>query len=125
MIRIYGASDDLVELEEDGRPLEEVGCYGCEVLLLIGDDEPLPGDVRAEGVLVSIHHGPFGWMVGVASVDDESAKAPWALRLDHEHYSPAIEVDCPRGTKVRGKKRRTGGEWPTEWRNARDWEDGE
>lgn len=122
MIRIYGASDDLVEIEEDGAPLEEIGCYGTEVALLIGDDEPMPGEFRAEGVIVSIHHGHFGWVVGVASVDDESARPPWALRLDHENYSPAIEIDCPPGTSLWLKKRSAGGDWSRVWQDVREAE---
>lgn len=37
MIRIYGASDDLVEIEEDGKSVEELSAYNRERFIHIGE----------------------------------------------------------------------------------------
>ena len=102
MITIYGASDDLVEVD------------GCE-----GADE-FPGDewfgdfVAPDGssMRVSASYGSGActscWEIGVSQTCDESQLPGWpvtitqapAMNPDNAGYSPLLTIDAPEGTKL-------------------------
>ena len=105
MIRIYGASDDLVEFE--GDVTGEVGCYGVPVLIRVGSDEAGLRIVASYAAYAEEFGSDApGWAFGVATVngngsgDDDEGKIPWPVRIERERYSTAIVIDCPPGTPV-------------------------
>ncbi len=107
MILIYGASDDLVEIEGDVR--EEIGCYGKSVTIEVGNRD-------AGGLVVRMRYAPKHTTeaVWVAEVRQfaEGVPVPWQVRIRHTHrghlgsvgsaagYSVVVEIDCPTGTPV-------------------------
>lgn len=104
MIRIYGASDDLVEIEGDHN--EEVDALNDEVKVTIGTD--------AGGLLVLMRYaaGGMGFATWTAEVGQmaENVEIPWPVHIGHAMrgsrvgYSVTVEVDCPPGTPVRAER---------------------
>lgn len=100
-VAIYGSSDDLITVEVDGEPVEEVctnaadGHFGA---VLVGTEE--------RGVLLSARYAddPLGgsWSVGLAYSDggsDAGMPDGWSATIEPEHgYSPRIVLACPNGT---------------------------
>lgn len=99
MIRIYGASDDLVEIEGDIR--EELGSYDRETVILIGREDA--------GVVVRVEYG-HGNRAGVWGVAfepvDEDVPIPWpvCVEMGGRGYSAVAVVDCPPGTLLRKQR---------------------
>lgn len=99
MLRIYGASDDLVELE--GIVDQELGCYGV-AKIRVGTDEG--------GVDVLMAYAPFrgggGTWAAMLAPLDEGVPIPWPVAIKHRErrgeveYSVVVEIDCPTGTPV-------------------------
>ena len=104
MIRIYGASDDLVEI--DGHVREEINCYSKAVRIEVGD----PTDPTTGGCIVwatyapqEVFVAPGGtWLLAV-TLFDEDVPLPWPVRLEVKEcrYSPTLVIGCPTGTPVR------------------------
>ncbi len=96
MIRIYGYSDDNVEIEGDVRG--EIGCYDTPVTLRIGTD------VAGLYVIAQYDVHGVGWLLGVATVHgdpdhgEDDGEIPWPVRVEREKYSTAIVIECPPGT---------------------------
>ena len=98
MITIYGASDDLVEV--DG--CEGAGEFGTDHLVanLIG-----PG--ATEQLHVTCWYDDNGtWQVSVGQVSEDVPLAPWPLRIrqgvegTESDYSAVLEIDAPAGTRI-------------------------
>jgi hypothetical protein len=96
MIRIYGASDDLVEVDADVRDEFNLGRDGTRLRLTAPDGQSLdvvaqfcpPGDARLDWTLaVEAHDSYPSWPVRFTE------------RPDYEG-DPAVEVDAPEGTTV-------------------------
>lgn len=103
MIKIYGTSDDLVEIE--GHPSgDEVGCYDQDVCIMVGSME-------SGGVAVRMHYGSR-----VAALHKEAASGcwsaeitplhedkpiPWPIQITTEGYSAAVLIDAPAGVDLR------------------------
>lgn len=95
MIRIYGASDDLVEIE--GHPDgDEVGCYDEDVLIQIGDEE-------TGGVVIRMSYAPrfnaftaaFAcWSAEIAQIDEDKP-IPWPISISTNRYSVEVRIDAP------------------------------
>lgn len=82
-IGIYGASDDLTEIEVDGKPFEEFG-------------EPRSFVFSSEGKSLTVdieHDGKRGWLL-TTCIDDESEDGdlPFRVAIVQEKYSPKLEV---------------------------------
>lgn len=94
-VRIYGASDDLVEVE--GCPnADERGAYNRTVSVAIGGDK---------GIVVSNRHdGKLGWVtslhLGPRFEDEDPMPFPVSVEMSHTGYSLAVIVECPDGTLV-------------------------
>ena len=95
MIRIYGASDDLVEIE--GHPKgDEVGCYNQRVVVVIGDE-------ATGGVAVRMSYGTkeFPRSVGFACWSaevvqlSEECPIPWPVTITTQDYSACVNIDAP------------------------------
>jgi hypothetical protein len=107
MIRIYGASDDLVEIEGDRS--DEIGCYDRKVRVSVGTPEA--------GVLVTMRYGSTGmgfatWTAEIGQMA-EGVEIPWPVsitnaeksgRPDPRSYSVTVEIGCPPGTPVKATK---------------------
>lgn len=109
MICIYGASDDLVEIE--GHPDgDEVGCYEKDVFITIGD-------TTGGGLAVRMSYSPqlgkdvaFGcWTAEIGQLD-EDCPIPWPVTIttakrhpnDPEAgYSVKVAIDAPAGVTLR------------------------
>lgn len=107
MLRIYGASDDLVEIE--GHFEEEIDCYDSAVVITVGWPEASPGE-NARGLRVYIRYAPDWaktgvWPVAVAPLDDD-AEIPWpvSVTLGGRGYSSELTIDCPDDVPVSWKK---------------------
>ena len=100
MVRIYGASDDLVEIEGhvDG---DEIGCYDRAVYVILGDEDQ-------GGVAVRMSYEPhfakkdigrevgFGcWSAEIIQLA-EDCPIPWPISIKHggRGYSVVVEIDC-------------------------------
>jgi hypothetical protein len=96
-VKIYGASDDLVEIE-DCDAVDEIGCYDRMVRLLVGKPDA--------GLYVVMQYAggrvPGGvWHATIAQVGD-GIPIPWPVRIDvtQRGYSVEVSVDCPKDTPV-------------------------
>lgn len=102
MIHIYGASDDLVEIE--GHPDgDEIGCYDQDVLIKIDDGQ-------GGGVAVRMSYqprmAPLGdgvaagcWSAEIAQIDEDHP-IPWPLSIDTFHYSVRVRIDAPSSARL-------------------------
>lgn len=103
MVKIYGASDDLVEIE--GHPGgDEIGCYDQDVIVMLGTME-------TGGIAVRMSYAPrfaaFGmgvatacWSAEIAQLD-EDRPIPWPVRVETVRYSVAVLIDAPLETPIR------------------------
>ncbi len=107
MIRIYGASDDLVEVEAPSGN-DELGAFDKEVALLVG--------TANAGLVVRFYYAPprqpkngvgdgGTWQARIDLVDEDTP-IPWPVAIKAEGYTVVVEVDAPASTKWR----RLGGE---------------
>lgn len=95
MIRIHGASDDLVEIE--GSVREELDAYDRPRIITVGDK--IGGGIRA---VVEYAPGPAAvWRIAVEPID-EWVPIPWPVRiqLSPYGYSPELIIECPSDTPV-------------------------
>lgn len=96
-IDIYGASDDLVEIE--GHVSEEIGAYDKRVAIEVGT-------MATGGLRVLAEYSPKDSTVGVwrMSVEplDEDVRIPWPVQVDMSErgYSCVVRVVCPDDTPV-------------------------
>lgn len=99
IIELYGASDDLVELDVDGAALDEFSAY-----------KGWSGRVLApsgEGLRVSFAYAPRGggaWEVRVTQLGGEPPiPGDWSVTIRQSSscaYSPALVIDAPGGAEV-------------------------
>lgn len=98
MITIYGASDDLIEVE------------GCDGANEFNSHERGPvmwrGDLIAPGGLEAVRvHAVFDgcWSVAVGQVDEDVPLPEWPVAV-RQHpslpYSAAVVIDAPAGTRL-------------------------
>jgi hypothetical protein len=79
-MRIYGASDDLIEIEQGTVTDEIYADRDDRAVLLVG--------------------GAAVWQVAVEPVD-EGVAIPWPVRVEAFGYTACVLIDCPQGTPVR------------------------
>lgn len=86
-LRIYGASDDLVEVE--GHFREEYQSFDKPTTLRLSSDD---GEM-----LVTMALGRRGCWDATISMPDEDAPTPWPIRVEFGtdvRYSVTVVVDC-------------------------------
>lgn len=83
-IEVYGASDDLVEIEIDGKPFEELS--EPNTIKFVAADKILTVDIK--------HSGSRGWQL-TATIDDdtEEGELPFRVRLVQHRYSPKFIIE--------------------------------
>lgn len=106
-LKIYGASDDLVEIE--GHFTEEVDCYDKNVLITVGWPEASAGE-ESRGLQILMKYAPKWTDSGVWSAElaplDEDVKIPWpvSVKLGERGYTVEVIIDCPDDVPVTFKK---------------------
>ena len=94
-ITIYGASDDLVEVEGAVREEYTLGDDGTRLRLIAPDGDSLDVTADFDGVI-----GSLNWTLTVEAVD---AYPPWLIHF-HERPGyegdPAVTIHAPVGTTV-------------------------
>ena len=87
-LRIYGASDDLVEIE--GWMEEEIGCY----------DEPVTLRIGSVLRVTMAYDGHAGTWTAKLEQEDEGGIIPWPVTVTTVKYSICVVIGCPPGTRV-------------------------
>lgn len=92
-ITIYGASDDLVEVE--GSIRREFDCISGDAELIVASSD---GALR-----VFMRYENNGcWSAAVGQID-EGARIPWPVSIvasEKSRYSAAVVIDCPLDAQV-------------------------
>lgn len=114
--RIYGASDDRVEVEGSNGFQGEIDCYNCNVEVRLGS---WPGWRAC--VFASYAFAGCGWIVGIRWCGDdgeETVPDGWSVTIESGDcdYSPTLVVRCPAGIKPRYRYVYTDDSEPTEWK---------
>jgi hypothetical protein len=114
MIRVYGASDDLVEVEGHDK-ISEIDCYGRDIILVFGDAE-------TGGVALRVSYNPHFkaaqraedkdppgwacWSIEIVQLADE-CPIPWPISVTHETrqysrigYTVVVSIDAPSATPL-------------------------
>ena len=117
MLRVYGASDDLIEIDgadldwnddnsvltgSTGHDSEELGTSesGGMGIVEVGTQETGGCRIRAM-YTVGLPFNPGVWALSVEQLEEETPLM-WPVRVVEQHqYSVAVVVDCPDGVPVR------------------------
>jgi hypothetical protein len=100
MITIYGASDDLVEVD---------GCEGADEFNTEHFVANLVGPGAIDQMTVTCWFAPNGcWYVGVGQVDEDVQLPAWpvsitqapAMNPANPGYSALLSIDAPAGTRL-------------------------
>lgn len=86
-ITISGASDDAVLIEPAVGGLDEIGCYGKDVSLVVTGDDG--------GCRVIMRYGRHGsvWGAEIVPLDDDYPMPPIRVELGGRGYSTAVIID--------------------------------
>jgi hypothetical protein len=92
-IRIYGASDDLIEVE-GCKNADEFNSYERGPVMWRGDLRAPDGDVvRAYALFDGC------WSIALGQVDEDRPLPDWDIQIVQEgRYSTAAQIDAPDGT---------------------------
>lgn len=85
MIRIYGASDDLVEIEGSEYQENEIGCYEAKVRILFEDGTVIRVGYPKECGAV--------WWIEIEQTGDAYKTIHYCNDEDAEIYSDIFEID--------------------------------
>lgn len=86
MTRIYGCSDDLVELEGTAYPDDEIGCYDNDVRIWFEDGTVIRCGYNKPGMGV--------WYIVVESSGTATQELTICTDEDAEIYSDIFEIDA-------------------------------
>lgn len=95
-IRIYGASDDLVEVE--GATREEFSAYGDDRWLGV-----LASPSGEQLLLTAEYTGRGTWAIGVAPVDEDIPMPSWPISVGQameNRYSAMLTITVPDGVTL-------------------------
>lgn len=92
MLKIYGHSDDIVEL--DGIVEESIQALANDVCVKIGDE-------KAGGIWVYMTYDSL-WTAAVSLID-ENIPIPWPVLIKGDGHTIVVEIMCPKGTKVKAE----------------------
>lgn len=100
MITVYGASDDLIEVD---------GCKGADEFNAYGDPTNWHGDLIApdgsQMRIMASYERNGCWSVGACQVDEDVPFPAWPVTIraarDREpRYTAVMEIDAPEGTRL-------------------------
>lgn len=86
MIKVYGYSDDIVEIEGSGYQEDEIGCYGRDVLIYFMD-----------GTEIRVHYGKPGLGVWAITVEQRGMAMQVLTECNNEEsdlYSDVFKIDA-------------------------------
>lgn len=85
-VRVYGCSDDLVEIEGSGYKEDEIGCYNCQVRIWFDDGTVIRIGYPKEGMAV--------WWICI----EHDGGAPHCLTFCEDEeadiYSDVFEIEA-------------------------------
>lgn len=98
LLTIYGASDDLVEVEVNGTVTEEFDAYQATRLRLIA-----PGGQGELDVVVEFNkeNSELDWSIAVEALVDYPAWPIFFTERPGYEGDPAVSIQVPEGTQVR------------------------
>jgi hypothetical protein len=112
MFKIYGHSDDLVEIEhlddtgervKENNRGDEVNCWNGGVNIVIGNAEAVEGK-NAEGIRIAMRYVKGGcWEARLAPID-EDVPCPFVTTVLIERYTAVVMVVCPENTPISWKR---------------------
>lgn len=85
MVKVYGASDDLVEIDGSSYKEDEIGCYDSDVRITFVD-----------GTVIRVHYGKSGkgiWEISVELSGDAGYYLAVCDDEDAEIHSDVFEID--------------------------------
>lgn len=111
-IKIYGASDDLFEIDTDHRKDEpdEIGCYDAPAAVKITADGEMGGG--SNGLIVFGLYAPGSiaacWAVGISQLDEDVPLPTWPMTWgtwnragdDRVGYSVMLTIEAPDNAKI-------------------------
>lgn len=86
MVKVYGASDDLVEIEASTYEEDEIGCYNKDVRLFFTD-----------GTVIRVHYGKPDLAVWQIKVEEKGSALQILTECEDEDadiYSDIFEIDA-------------------------------
>lgn len=86
MTRVYGCSDDLVEIEDAPYPYDEVGCFDSDVRIWFDD-----------GTIIRVGYGKQNLAVWFIAIEDRGSADCELTICDDENaeiYSDILEIDA-------------------------------
>ena len=87
MIKVYGVSDDLVEVEGAAYPDDEIGCYEADVVLIFEDGTKIRVGYPKEPELAV-------WGIKVEVEGSAEQKLTACFDSEAEIYSDVFEIDA-------------------------------
>ncbi len=100
MIRIHGASDDVVVIDRDGD-MDEIQAIGGRAMFTLNERGTLAGLwLRMEYGEMGDYDG--GWCATVG-LNGDGEVIPWDVEIGHHpevSYSVRVSIDCPASTIV-------------------------
>lgn len=85
MVKVYGASDDLVEIEGSSYEFDEIGCYNSDVLIYFKDGTTIRVSYPKRGKAI--------WNIDVEEAGTAYKKLHICNNEDDEIYSDIFEID--------------------------------
>ena len=97
LVKVYGASDDLVQIEGDIKGADEFGCFDVQPRFILS---------TGGGALWidAVYNGSWAFAVGVESARDDEGMPPWPIRREWGTdcpYSETLIIECPDDATVR------------------------
>ena len=92
ILKFYGASDDLFEIEGTvvGEP-DEVGCYNTSCPILIRSESE--GDMIVIGWYSPHHTGT--WMIGLSQINEDTPLRDWPMKWGYGGYCVELTIQVP------------------------------
>lgn len=100
MIRIYGHSDDCLEVEGDFRGENEYNSFLKPISVVVHDF------TFATSVVVTGEYGKRSgvWSISVEPIDEDKPMPNMSIGMAKNGYSPMLMIDCSENTLVRELK---------------------
>ena len=97
MIRIYGHSDDCLEVEGYFRGNSEYSSYSKPITIIVSDF------VHNTGVIVTGEYGKHSgvWSIAVEPIDENKPMPDMRIVMAGNGYSPMLMIQCDENTQVR------------------------
>lgn len=86
MVKVYGASDDLVEIEGSSYKHDEIGCYGSDVRIRFTDGSIIRVGYPKDGIAV--------WWIEVEKLGTASVRLLKCFDENAQIYSDIFEINA-------------------------------